>query len=128
MIIISEIEIWERMIKWELAQNLKLPSDLVNFSKDDFNTLKNTLQKFIPFIKFHNLTFKEFLKKVESNNIDSKIITIQHAELISIWIDKLEIIDKLTTSYEFKLLYRDSRDGSGGMYHRFNKFREIYKG
>ena len=44
-------------------------------------------------------------------NIDSKIITIQHAELISKWVDKLNITDERKNSYEFKLIFRGSRDG-----------------
>ncbi|UZO02468.1 uncharacterized protein OCT59_020948 [Rhizophagus irregularis] len=139
----SEIQVWRYVIKWGLAQNPELPSDLAIFSKDDFNVLKNTLQQLIPFIKFNNLTSKEFsddvlpykkalpkelykdlLKiflnlhpdsrpndksKIKNNN--SKIITFQHAELISKWIDKLDITDKSTSSYEFKLILRGSRDG-----------------
>ncbi|GES76332.1 BTB/POZ protein [Rhizophagus clarus] len=154
---IDENQVWEYVIKWGLAQNPELPSDPTSFSKEDFSILKNTLQQCIPFIKFRNLTSKEFLKKVKpykkilpkelyndlldyfldddndlakrskprtkSYNIDSIIITFQHAELISKWIDRLEITDKLTTSYEFKLLYRDSCDGSSEF--NFNKFREI---
>src|SRR6266536_1740666 len=60
----SEIKIWEHIIKWGLAQNPELPSDSTSFSKDDFNTLKNTLQQCVPFIRFHNLASKEFSKKV----------------------------------------------------------------
>jgi hypothetical protein len=200
----SEIQVWEHMIKWGLAQNPELPTEPTDFSKDEFNILKNTLQQFIPLIRFHNLTAKEFSKKVlpykkilpkelhsdlleyfldngndntpikkseprivkprtvaeidsvpikkpvprtvveddnepiknpeprivreiKSINIDSKIITFQHAELISKWISKFEITDKLITSYEFKLLYRDSRDGSGGFLNRFKKCHEICK-
>uniref|UniRef100_U9U010 Kelch-like protein 17 n=1 Tax=Rhizophagus irregularis (strain DAOM 181602 / DAOM 197198 / MUCL 43194) TaxID=747089 RepID=U9U010_RHIID len=59
-----EIQIWEHVLKWVLAQNPEIPSDLANCSQDDFNTLKNTLQRFIPFIKFYNLTSKEFLDKI----------------------------------------------------------------
>ncbi|GES76334.1 carbohydrate-binding module family 13 protein [Rhizophagus clarus] len=158
----NEIQVWEYVIRWGFAQNPELPSDPTSFSKDDFNTLKNTLQQCIPFIRFHNLASKEFLKKVlpykkilpkelykdlleyfldndskkpvpriikkneeneeiHSKNIDSKIITSLHAELILKWIDRLEITDKLTISYEFKLLYRESRD------HNFDKFRKICK-
>jgi hypothetical protein len=54
---------------------------------------------------------------VSSKNIDSRIITMQHAELISKWIDKSEIADK---TYEFKLILRGSRDGFSP-----NKFHEI---
>jgi hypothetical protein len=48
----------------------------------------------------------------EIKTVDSKIITHQHVKIISKWIDKLEITDRLTSSYEFKLLLRGSRDGS----------------
>ncbi|GBC49377.1 carbohydrate-binding module family 13 protein [Rhizophagus irregularis DAOM 181602=DAOM 197198] len=159
---ISEIQVWEHVIKWGLAQNPELSSDLTSFSKDDFNTLKKTLQKCIPLIKFRNLTSKEFLKKVKpykkilpkelyddlleyfldndydpnkksesrtieeikSKNIDSNIITNKHVEIISKWINRLEITDKLASSYEFKLLYRDSED-SGELSERINKFHEV---
>ncbi|GBC06817.1 hypothetical protein RclHR1_07060010 [Rhizophagus clarus] len=146
----AKIQIWEHVIKWGLAQNPELPSDLTNYSQDDFNKLKNTLQRFIPLIKFSNITSKEFIDKVfpyekifpvdlyknflrvflslsdpnikpsnkseysiakeSKNEIDSKIITYQHAELISKWVDKLNISDKLISLYKFKLLFRASRD------------------
>ena len=60
----SDIQVWENVLKWGIAQNPELPSDPSNYSKDDFNILKNTLQQIIPFIKFFNLTPKEFLSKV----------------------------------------------------------------
>ncbi|RIA90340.1 BTB/POZ domain-containing protein [Glomus cerebriforme] len=60
----DEVQIWERVIKWGLAQNPALPSELTNYSKDDFKTLKNSLQQCIPFIRFYNLTSKEFMDKV----------------------------------------------------------------
>src|ERR1700722_17997608 len=41
----------------------------------------------------------------------SKIITIEHAELILKWIDRLEITDEIKHSYEFKLIFRGFRDG-----------------
>ncbi|GBC02528.1 hypothetical protein RclHR1_04670006 [Rhizophagus clarus] len=60
----SEIQIWEHVLKWGLAQNPELPSDITNYSKGDFTTLKNTLERFIPFIKFYNLSSKDFIDKV----------------------------------------------------------------
>ena len=51
------------------------------------------------------------IKEVCPKNIDSKIVTFQHAELISKWIDRLEITDEIKNSYEFKLMLRGSRDG-----------------
>src|SRR6266498_4075453 len=123
----SDIQVWEHVLKWGIAQNPELPSDPSNYSKDDFNALKNTLQQCIPFIKFYNLTsieffnkvypykkiipkelrdniFKHYLdndhepknkplnisKEISSKSIDPRIITIQHAELISKWIVRLE--------------------------------------
>ena len=63
---------------------------------------------------------KEVKQETQSANIDSKIITFQHAELISKWIDRLEITDKIKNSYEFKLMLRGSRDGFSP-----KKFHEI---
>jgi hypothetical protein len=155
----SDIQVWEHALKWGIAQNPELSSDPSIYSKNDFNTLKNTLQQFIPLIKFHNLTPNEFVDKVypykkilpkelrdklikdfiiqpnykpepksititkeisSKRTIDSRIITFQHSELISKWIDKLEITDKMKNSYEFKLILRGSRDGFSS-----RKFHEI---
>jgi hypothetical protein len=58
------IHIWDYVIKWGLARNPELSSDPISYSKNDFIALKNTLQQYIPFIKFHNFTSKEFSKKV----------------------------------------------------------------
>ncbi|PKY31570.1 hypothetical protein RhiirB3_419583, partial [Rhizophagus irregularis] len=146
----SEIQVWKYVIKWGLAQNPELSSDPATFSKEDFNVLKNTLQHLIPFIKFNDLTSKEFSEEVlpykkilpkelykdllkkflnlhpdskltdNLKNIDSEIITFQHIELISKWIDKLDITDKSTSLHEFKLILRGTRDGFES-----NKFHEI---
>ncbi|RGB25487.1 hypothetical protein C1646_723634 [Rhizophagus diaphanus] len=56
----------------------------------------------------------------KKNYIDSKIITTQHAESISKWIDRLKITDEIETAYKFQLLFRGSRDGFAG-----KKFHEI---
>ena len=60
----SDIQVWENVLKWGIAQNPELPSDPSSYSKDDFNALKNTLQQCIPFIRFYNLTSKDFFNKV----------------------------------------------------------------
>ncbi|GBB93344.1 hypothetical protein RclHR1_02150031 [Rhizophagus clarus] len=152
---ISEIKVWEYVLKWGIAQNsAELPSDLKDYYQKDFNTLKDTLKQCVPFIRFYNLTSKEFAYKVHPykevlpkelyedlllchldsdkkgeskpripkniKDINSNIITSQHAETISKWVDKLEITDKLNPQYEFKLLFRGTRDGFYS-----NKFHEI---
>ena len=146
-----DVQVWEYVLKWGLAQNPGLPSNPKSLSNDDSNALKNTLQKCIPFIKFYNLTSDEFysnvfpykkilpkelredlmdhflnpsskqketantqkieeIKVTNSTNINSKIITFQRVELISKWIDRLEITDKKKNSYKFNLMFRTLED------------------
>jgi len=61
---ISEIQVWENVLKWGLSQNPELPSDPEDFSKEDFNALKNILQQCIPFIRFYNLSSEEFSDRI----------------------------------------------------------------
>ncbi|CAB4411622.1 unnamed protein product [Rhizophagus irregularis] len=63
-LLMDEIQIWDHVIEWGVAQNPELSSNFTNYSKDDFKTLKNTLQHCIPFVRFYNLTSKEFMDKV----------------------------------------------------------------
>ncbi|GBC12382.2 BTB/POZ protein [Rhizophagus irregularis DAOM 181602=DAOM 197198] len=58
------VRIWEHVLKWGIAKNPGLSSDPSSYSNDDFNVLKNTLQQFIPLIKFNEFTSREFLNKV----------------------------------------------------------------
>ncbi|CAB4411285.1 unnamed protein product [Rhizophagus irregularis] len=50
----SEVQIWDQVIKWGIAQNSDLSSNFTNYSKDNFKTLKKyfttfiTLQKLLP--------------------------------------------------------------------------------
>ncbi|GBC14765.2 BTB/POZ protein [Rhizophagus irregularis DAOM 181602=DAOM 197198] len=60
----NEIQVWENVLKWGFTQNPDFPSNLSNFSKDDFNSPKNTLQKCIPYVRFYNLTSREFFRNV----------------------------------------------------------------
>ena len=60
----SEIQVWDHVLKWGLAQNPEPPSDCTSFSIEDFKASKKTLQQCIPFVRFDNLTSKEFMDKV----------------------------------------------------------------
>ncbi|GBC12364.2 BTB/POZ protein [Rhizophagus irregularis DAOM 181602=DAOM 197198] len=60
----DDIKVWDHVLKWGIAQSSELSSDLSSYTKDDFNTLKDILKQCIPFIKFYDLTSKEFLDKV----------------------------------------------------------------
>jgi hypothetical protein len=151
----KEIEVWNHVLKWGLAQNQNLISDPDTWTSEDFKMMKNTLQNCIPLIRFFSLSSKEFLHKVSpykkllnhqiykdllgsymdpdsepnSNNsslprdlkideiIDSKIINLNIASIISRWIDKVDINNKfaylreLYLPYNFKLLLRGSQNG-----------------
>ncbi|CAB4415507.1 unnamed protein product [Rhizophagus irregularis] len=56
--------VWNHVLKWGLAQNPELPSDPANFSKEDFDNLRNNLQNCIPHIRFYNLSSNEFSNEV----------------------------------------------------------------
>ncbi|GET00936.1 hypothetical protein GLOIN_2v1877698 [Rhizophagus clarus] len=60
----KEIEVWEYVLKWGLAQNHPLVLDPDTWSDNDFKTMESTLQHCLPLIRFFNLSSKEFLQKV----------------------------------------------------------------
>ncbi|CAB4427266.1 unnamed protein product [Rhizophagus irregularis] len=88
----TEVQVWEHVLKWGIAQ----------YPENSTNELYIELLKL-----FLNNNYRPSTKKI----IDSKIIKNQHAELISKWIDRLEITDELKSSYKFKLIFRESRNG-----------------
>ncbi|UZO02755.1 uncharacterized protein OCT59_021234 [Rhizophagus irregularis] len=109
---------------------------ILNYRSSYFRRILSTDKKkkfdYFVHIKLLNISseiFQSVLRieslTIKSKNIDSKIISFQHVELISKWIDRLGSKDKLTSSYKFVLLYRDTRDGSDGMFDRFRNFHEI---
>ncbi|EXX59806.1 hypothetical protein RirG_185720 [Rhizophagus irregularis DAOM 197198w] len=151
----KEIEVWEHVLKWGLAQNQTLISDPDTWTYDDFKMMENTLQNCLPLIRFFSLSSKEFLHKVnpykkllnhqiykdllnsymdpdfkpDNSNIplprnlkidgiiDSNIVNLNIASIVSRWIDKVDINSKLAhlrelyLPYKFNLLLRGSRDG-----------------
>ncbi|CAB4429976.1 unnamed protein product [Rhizophagus irregularis] len=60
----KEIEVWEHVLKWGLAQNPTLTPDSVIWTDDDFKTMENSLQYCLPLIRFNSLSSKDFLGKV----------------------------------------------------------------
>ncbi|GBB93006.1 hypothetical protein RclHR1_00210002 [Rhizophagus clarus] len=61
---LDEIEIWDGLIKWGLAQEQELDKDVSKWNKDDINIFKEILHKFIPLIRFHGISSKDYLDKV----------------------------------------------------------------
>ncbi|GES93522.1 hypothetical protein GLOIN_2v1881255 [Rhizophagus clarus] len=60
----KEVEIWDHVFKWGLAQNSNLLPDPKSWSNDDFEKMKNTLQHCLSLIRFFSLSSKDFLQKV----------------------------------------------------------------
>src|SRR5436190_334303 len=60
----KELEIWEHVLKWGLAQNPTLLPDPNTWLDDDFKKMENTLQHCLPLIRFFSLPPKEFFNKV----------------------------------------------------------------
>jgi hypothetical protein len=59
-----EVEIWERILQWGLAQNPTFIADSDTWTDDDFKIMENTLKNCIPLIRFYSLSSKDFLHKV----------------------------------------------------------------
>ncbi|RHZ66625.1 hypothetical protein Glove_306g51 [Diversispora epigaea] len=62
---VEEAKIWEYVIKWGIAQNPTLPANLDEWNKDNFLTLKTTLQHCLPYIRYFHISGDDILKKVE---------------------------------------------------------------
>ncbi|GES99134.1 carbohydrate-binding module family 13 protein [Rhizophagus clarus] len=95
-----------------------------NLSSEEFSDKVLPYRKILPkelyedLLKYfmnpnNNQSVKKSKPRVSTKeiNIDSNIITFRHVELISKWIDRLEITDEIKNAYKFKLLLRGSRDG-----------------
>ncbi|GES83137.1 hypothetical protein GLOIN_2v1779084 [Rhizophagus clarus] len=60
----DEVKIWEYVLKWGLARNPTLNPDPSNWSVDDTNKMKTTLQNCLPYVRFFGLSSKDFLRQV----------------------------------------------------------------
>ncbi|CAG8474823.1 5372_t:CDS:2 [Acaulospora morrowiae] len=62
---LEETDIWESLIKWGIHQTPGIEtSDAEKFSEQHFENLKETLDRFIPYIRFHEISPKDFFNKV----------------------------------------------------------------
>ncbi|RHZ87649.1 hypothetical protein Glove_33g218 [Diversispora epigaea] len=94
----KEIEIWDYVIKWGITQNPTLPTNLRDWTKENFLTLKTTLQQCLPHIHY----FHPF----------STIISEDHIAKISSWINRKTATYSTTNiPYKFELILRGTRDG-----------------
>ncbi|RHZ61234.1 hypothetical protein Glove_349g119 [Diversispora epigaea] len=61
---IEEIKIWDYIIKWGISQNPTLPKNLVEWNKENFLTLKTTLQQCLPYIRYFHIPSNDILDKI----------------------------------------------------------------
>jgi hypothetical protein len=60
----EEVNIWENLVKWGIAKNPTLNSDMTTWSYDEYDILKKTLSNFIHHIRFFQMTPQEYYYKV----------------------------------------------------------------
>jgi hypothetical protein len=63
-LILDEIEIWENLIKWGLAQDKILDKDVSKWNQEKFDIFERILYKFIPLIRFYDISSEDHFNKV----------------------------------------------------------------
>jgi len=59
-----EIEVWKYLIKWGLAQEKALNEDVSKWNQEKFNIFERILHKFIPLIRFYDISSEDYFDKV----------------------------------------------------------------
>ncbi|CAG8513843.1 7146_t:CDS:2 [Scutellospora calospora] len=61
----KEIEIWNHIIRWGIAQDPQLNDNTDNWDSENFTLLEKKLHNLIPFIRFHQISSKDYYQKVK---------------------------------------------------------------
>ncbi|RHZ88278.1 hypothetical protein Glove_24g73 [Diversispora epigaea] len=62
---LEEVIIWEYVIKWGISQNSALPANPKEWNKENFTTLKTTLQRCLPLIRYFHISGTDVAKKIK---------------------------------------------------------------
>jgi hypothetical protein len=62
---LAEIKVWESLIKWGLAQGQTLDQDVTKLNQENFNQFQRILYKFIPLIRFYEISSDDYFSKVK---------------------------------------------------------------
>ncbi|CAB4410604.1 unnamed protein product [Rhizophagus irregularis] len=91
-LIIEEIELWNYLIKWGIAQTYELGdkniNDLNKWNKEDFLALKKTLEPFISYVRFFDISSKDFhnivfpFKKVLPETLRKELLSFHMTETL----------------------------------------------
>ncbi|RHZ80747.1 hypothetical protein Glove_132g205 [Diversispora epigaea] len=57
-------KIWEDVIEWGKAKNPTLPTNLNEWTSDNFLSLKETLKEFLPHIRYFNFSNTDVVEKI----------------------------------------------------------------
>jgi hypothetical protein len=117
---LDEIEVWNNLIKWGLAQDKTLNEDVSKWNQEKFNIFERILHKFIPLVRFCHISSEDNFNKVRPyegilpkelreeilkfhmvpgykpilNNLSwrcpSILINQKHVAIIANWIDRKE--------------------------------------
>ncbi len=60
----KEIDIWESLLRWLFAHYLKVGQDDSTWSSEDLTNVKQTIQEYIPLIRFYDISKEDFYLKV----------------------------------------------------------------
>ncbi|GBB88260.1 hypothetical protein RclHR1_01480025 [Rhizophagus clarus] len=60
----EENKLWDHIIRWGKAQNNELPEEINNWTTNDFNILKKTIDDFLPNIRFYDISSDDFYYKI----------------------------------------------------------------
>ncbi|POG65116.1 hypothetical protein GLOIN_2v438827 [Rhizophagus irregularis DAOM 181602=DAOM 197198] len=63
-LVLDEIEVWNNLIRWAHAQQPTVNKDPSEWTKDELTLMERTLLRFIPLIRFHDITSEEYYDKV----------------------------------------------------------------
>ncbi|GBC17620.1 BTB/POZ domain-containing protein [Rhizophagus irregularis DAOM 181602=DAOM 197198] len=121
-LLLDEIVIWDNLIKWSFDQHPSIQKDVKKWNKEEITIMERTLHNFIPLIRFYHMSSEDFLSKElnikiqqppRSPKYDSIIINSKHFAHFSSWIKKKDnfFYNESNNPYDFKLLFRASRDG-----------------
>ncbi|PKK68166.1 hypothetical protein RhiirC2_851651 [Rhizophagus irregularis] len=138
---LEEIEIWENLIKWGLAQEQVRNQDVTKWNQDDISIFKGVLYKFIPLIRFYEISTRDYFNKIKpyeeilpkelkddilksymvpeykpiytprNLNTDSTDSIMINREHLRLFSNWIDR-KKEKVNYKFNLLYRASRDSN----------------
>ncbi|RHZ84852.1 hypothetical protein Glove_74g245 [Diversispora epigaea] len=63
-LLMNEIEVWDQVIKWSVAQFPNIPQNPENWEPEHFSEIKVMLQNFVPLIRWFHISKDEFAEKV----------------------------------------------------------------